>query len=80
MTAIVFYERSAALYPVTIVAVEKPIEVADRGRVDVAADHAIDAAPPGSGSDLRLEPANDLDRILYLPLQVGRQRPIGLAE
>ena len=73
-------QRGAAFDPVAVVAVEDAVDVADLGLVDVAADHAVDAAPARLAGHRVLEVADELDGVLDLVLQVGRQRPVGQAE
>ena len=48
-------QRRAALHPVAVVAVEDAVDVADLGLMDVAADHAVDAAPARLAGDRVLE-------------------------
>ena len=73
-------QRGAAFDPVAVIAVEDAIDVADLGVVDVAADHAVDAAPARFARHRVLVAVDELDRVLDLVLQVGRQRPVGQAE
>ena len=54
----------AAFDPVAVVAVEDAADLADLGLVDVAADHAVDAAPPRLVGDRVLEVVDELDRVL----------------
>ena len=69
-------QRGAALHPVAVVAVEDAVDVADLGVMDVAADHAVDAAPARLAGDGVLEVGDELHRVLDLVLEVGRERPV----
>ena len=73
-------QRRAAFDPVAVVAVEDAVDVADLGVVDVAADHAIDAAPARLVGHGVLVVGDELHGVLDLVLQERRQRPVGQAE
>ena len=57
-----------------------PFEVADHGMMDVAADHAVGAAPSRFVRERRFERADEIDGVLDLQLGPGGERPIGEAE
>src|SRR5439155_4695861 len=76
----VLYQGRAAFDPVAIVAIENGIEPADFRLVDVTADDAIHAAPTRLLRDRRLEIIDIAQRVLDPALDVGRKRPIGVAE
>ena len=63
-------QRGAALHPVAVVAVEDAVDVAHLGMVDVAADHAVDAAPARFARERLLEVADEADGVLDLVLEV----------
>src|SRR5579871_2095166 len=73
-------QRRAALHPVAVVAVEDRADLPDLGLVDMAADHAVDPTPAGFLGQRQLEIVDIPHRVLDLPLQIGRERPVGIAE
>jgi hypothetical protein len=77
---LVLDQGGAAFDPVAVVAVGDAVHVADLGVVDMAADDAVEAAAAGFLGQRRLEVVDVLDRVLDLELEVGRQRPVGIAE
>ena len=77
---LVLDERGAAFDPVAAVHVADAVLVADRGVVDMAADHAIGAVPPRFAGQGLFERADIVHRVLDLQLRPLRQRPIGHAE
>src|SRR5271155_1419771 len=76
----VFDQRRAALNPVAVVAVENRADLSNFGLVDMAADHAVDPARAGLLGQRQLEIVDVSPRVLDLPLQIGRERPVGIAE
>src|SRR5260221_11412260 len=66
-------QRGAAFDPVAVVAVKHAVDGANLGMVDMAADHAVDAAAPRLAGDRMLVVVDILDRVLHLVLQIGRE-------
>jgi hypothetical protein len=72
-TAIVILDQpGAAFHPVAVVAVQHAVEVADLGVMDMAADHAIDAALARFLGYGLLVVADIFDRVLDLVLEPCR--------
>ena len=72
-------QRRAALYPVAVVAVHDIADLLHLGLVDVAADNAVDTALGSLVGQRMFEIADELDRALRLVLQIGGERPVGIA-
>lgn len=68
--------RGAAVDPVTAVDVGDAIELAQCGSVDVAADHAVDAALARVMYDRVLEIENETHGALDLALRIAGERPV----
>ena len=77
---VVLDQRAAAFDPVAVVAVQRAVDVADFGVVDVAAHHAVIAAPARLGGHGAFKVADVVHRLLHLVLQVARQRPVRQAQ
>ncbi len=73
-------QRRQALDPVAVVAVQHTFDLADLGVVDVAADHALHAAPSSFTGHRGLEVADVAHRPLDLELEVARQAPVRQAQ
>src|SRR4051794_21113957 len=73
-------QGGAALHPVAVIAVEDAVDGADLGVMDVAADHAVDAAAARLACHRLFVVGDELDRVLDLVLEVRRQRPVAEAE
>src|ERR1700743_588446 len=69
-------QRGAAFDPVAVVAVGDAVDLADVGVVDVAADGAVDMMTASLLGQHGFECTDELDRVLNLVLEIGRQRPI----
>jgi len=65
----------AAFHPVAAVEVVDARERAVGGVMDMPADHAVDATPPGLGGDRLLEGADEGDGALNPILEIGGKRP-----
>ena len=70
-------QRGQALDPVAVVGIGQAVDHPQLGMVDVAADHAVDAAPARLADHRQLEVVDEADRTLDLELQVARERPVG---
>jgi len=70
-------QRRAALDPVAVVAIEDAVDGADLGVMDVSAHHTIDAATACFARDGLLVVVDELDGVLDLVFEIGRQRPVG---
>src|SRR3546814_3850115 len=73
-------QRRATLHPIAVIIVCDAIEIARLGRMDMAANNAIDLAHSRLIGDRVFEAGDELDRILDLALGMLRQRPIGQVE
>ena len=73
-------QRGAAFDPVAVVAIQHAAEIADLGVMDMAADDAVEAAAARLIGQRIGKRANILHGVLDPELQVGRQRPILVAE
>jgi hypothetical protein len=71
---IVLNESPAAFDPVAVVAVQNPVDRADFGAMDVAADDAAGMAPARFGDNRVLVVSDVLARILDIVPEIGRQR------
>ena len=72
-------ESSAALDPVTAIAIENTAEIANFGVMDMAADNAVNSAPPRLVGNRVAKRSDILHGILDPLFQIGRKRPIGIA-
>src|SRR5580704_801494 len=73
-------QGGAALDPVAVVDIGDAADLAHLGLVDVAADHPVDAAPARLVGDRQLVVLDELQCVLHLDLQVGRETPVAEAE
>jgi hypothetical protein len=69
-------DGGAAVHPVPAIEVGDAVLLADNGRVDVTADHAVHAALARVVQERVLEIEDEADRALHLALGVARQRPV----
>src|SRR6202022_3385827 len=56
--------------------VDRALDAADDRVMDMTADDAVDAPPPGLARKLRLERTDEIDRVLHLELCPRRERPV----
>ena len=76
----IFDDDRAGFHEIAGIHIGHAVDVADRGMMDMAADDAVGAAPPGFAREFALETADEIDRVLHLELRPGRKRPVGKAE
>ena len=73
-------QRGAAFHPVAVVDVGDVADLAHLGLVDMAADHPVDAAPARLVGDGDLVVLDELQGVLHLDLQEGREAPVAEAQ
>ena len=74
------HQGRAVIDPVTVVIIENAVQRLVLRIVDVAADDAIDAAPPRFLDQGVFIVGDELAPVLDLVLQVTRERPVGIAQ
>ena len=72
----VFYQRGAALDPVTVIHVAYAVDVADLRGVDVSADHTIIAFFPAVGGQGALELKHEIHSAFDSILEISAEAPI----
>ena len=72
MSVHVLYQRSSALDPVAVVAIQDAVDLAHFGPMDVAANHGVDATLARGQRDRVFETAYVLNGGLGLVLKVRR--------
>ena len=75
-----FGDGGAGFDEIAGVHIGDPVDVADRGVMDMAADDAVDAALARLAGQQHLEVADEIDGVLDLELGPFREGPIGQAE
>jgi hypothetical protein len=76
-TAVVMLDdRGAGIHPVAAIGIDQAVHLLERGPVDVAADHAVQAALAHVVHDRVLEIEDELQRAFDTALGVARQRPV----
>ena len=73
-------ESGAALDPITAVAIENIADLAELCMVDVAADYALDPAAARLVGYCFAKGGDVLHRVLDALLEIGRERPVRIAE
>src|SRR5690606_12479826 len=68
-TVLMFGKRGATLHPVTAVHIADAVLAANRGVMDMAADHAVGAVTPRLAGERLLERADVIHRVLHLELR-----------
>ena len=76
----IFDKSGAAFNPIPVIAIKNTVNQLCFGVVDMAADDAVQAARLRFPRQSMLKTGDVGDGILYLPLQIGRERPIGQAQ
>ena len=73
-------DRRATLHEIAGVDIELAVDGLDRRVMDMAADHAVDAAPRRFRRERLLEIADEIDGVLDLQLRPCREGPVADAE
>ena len=73
-------QRRAALNPITVIAIEDPVYLANFGSVDVAADHTISLSLARGTANRRFIVGNIFNCVLHFVFQKRRKRPIWASE
>src|SRR5579863_3570513 len=79
-TVMMLDHQRARLDEVAGIDVRDVLNLPDDRMMDMAADHAVDAAFPGFAGELLLERADEIHRILDLEFRPGRKRPVWQTE